>query len=126
MTDERPGPASGWAAGPGEAALLAGRFAVELVAFASLAAWGFTSVPHPWNLVAGVAAPTAGIALWALFIAPKAAVRVGAVVRTAVEVAIFAAVTLAWWRMGPSWIALAFAVVAVVTAIPVARANFRR
>jgi hypothetical protein len=125
MTDDRD-PASAWAAGPGMAALLAGRFAVELVAFASLAVWGFTSVSHPWNVVAGVAAPAAAIALWGLLVAPKAAVRVGAVVRTAVEAGIFAAVTLAWWRMGRSWVAVAFAAAALATAIPVARANFRR
>jgi Protein of unknown function (DUF2568) len=126
MTDDRSDPPSGWSAGPVETVLLGGRFVVELVGFASLAVWGFTSVSHPWNLLAGVAAPAAAIALWGLVVAPKAALSLGPVVRIVVEVAIFAVVTVAWWRMGHPWVAVAFAAAAVVTAVPNARANFRR
>ena len=47
-------------------------FVCEIFAFGTLALWGFTLWPFPWNIVAGIAAPVAAILAWALFVSPRA------------------------------------------------------
>jgi len=97
------------------------RLLVELFALFTFAWWGFTAWPFAWNVLAGIAAPALAILLWALFVSPKAAVRVHPFVRAVVELLVFAAATVAWWTMGQVWIGLAFALVAVVSGVLVGR-----
>ena len=92
-------------------------FLCEIFAFATLALWGFTMWPFPWNIVAGIAAPVAAILAWALFVSPRAVVAVHPFVRALVELLVYASATVAWWMMGNAWIGLAFCVFAVTVGV---------
>jgi len=92
-------------------------FVCELFAFGTLAFWGFTAWPFPWNIVAGIGAPLIAILVWALFVSPRAVVRVHPFVRALVELLVYAAATAAWWDAGQAWIGLIFAVVAVAVGL---------
>jgi hypothetical protein len=84
-----------------------------VAAFVTLAIWGFTGWPFPWNLVAGIGAPALAILVWALFVSPRAVLAVHPFIRAIVELFVYAAATIAWWSMGQAWIGLVFAIVAV-------------
>ncbi len=84
-----------------------------VAAFVTLAIWGFTGWPFPWNLVAGIGAPLLAILVWALFVSPRAVLAVHPFIRAIVELFVYAAATIAWWSMGQAWIGLIFAIVAV-------------
>ncbi|BFM24325.1 MULTISPECIES: YrdB family protein [Microbacterium] len=84
-----------------------------LFAFITLAIWGFTAWPFPWSIVAGIGAPVLAIAVWALFVSPRAVLAVHPFVRAIVELFVYAAATVAWWSMGQALIGLVFAIVAV-------------
>lgn len=84
-----------------------------LFAFVTLAIWGFTAWPLPWNIVAGIGAPALAVVVWALFVSPRAVLAVHPFIRAIVELFVFAAATIAWWSMGQAWIGLGFAIVAV-------------
>jgi hypothetical protein len=92
-------------------------FLCEIVAFATLALWGFTMWPLPWNIVAGIVAPVAAILAWALFVSPRAVFAVHPFVRALVELLVYASATVAWWMMGNTWIGLGFGVVAVTVGV---------
>lgn len=96
-------------------------FLCELFAFGTLAFWGFTAWPLPWNIVAGIGAPVLAILVWALFVSPRAVFAVHPFVRALVELLVYAAATLAWWDAGNAWVGLAFAVVAVTTGLVAGR-----
>ncbi|EED6225794.1 YrdB family protein, partial [Salmonella enterica subsp. enterica serovar Haifa] len=93
------------------------RVVVLLVAIASLALWGFASWDLPWNIVFGVGAPLIALVLWALFLSPRAVLRVHPFLRAIVELLIYVGVTIAWWSMGQALIGTAFALVAVVAGV---------
>lgn len=93
------------------------RLLVELVAFGTLALWGFASWPFPWNVVAGIGAPLLAILVWALFVSPRAVFAVHLFVRAVVELLVYATATIAWWSMGQAWIGLAFGLVAVTVGV---------
>lgn len=92
-------------------------FLCELFAFGTLAVWGFTAWPFPWNIVIGIAAPGVALALWALFVSPRAVFLVHPFVRALVELLVYAAATIVWWSSGSPWIGLAFAVVAITVGL---------
>ncbi|GAA1945353.1 YrdB family protein [Microbacterium deminutum] len=92
-------------------------FACELVAFATLAIWGFAMWAFPWNIVAGIGAPALGIVVWALFVSPRAVLAVHPFVRAIAELLVYAAATIAWWSMGLAWAGLIFGVVAVTVGV---------
>lgn len=100
------------------------RFLIELFAFGSLAFWGFTQFVFPWNLVAGIGAPVVAILVWALFLSPKAVLRVHPFIAALIELLVYLAVTLAWWSMDQAWIGLGFGVIAVVVGVIVGRRRF--
>lgn len=93
------------------------RALVLLVALATLALWGFATWPLPWNIVVGVGAPIVLLLVWALFLSPRPMLRLHPFVRAAVELVIYAGVTLAWWSMDAAWAGIAFAVVAVTAGV---------
>ncbi len=99
-------------------------FLCELVAFGTLALWGFTMWPFPWNIVAGIGAPLVAILVWALFVSPRAVLAVHPFVRAFVELLVYASATVAWWSMGNAWIGLAFGVVAVAIGVVAGRRRF--
>jgi hypothetical protein len=92
-------------------------FLCELFAFFTFAFWGFAAWPFPWNIVAGIATPLVGIALWALFVSPRAVLRVHPFVRAVIELLVFAGATIAWWSMGLTWVGIVFAVVAITAGV---------
>ncbi|WP_298944677.1 YrdB family protein [uncultured Microbacterium sp.] len=92
-------------------------FLCELFAFGTLAVWGFTAWPFPWNIAVGIAAPVLAILLWALFVSPRAVFAVHPFVRAFVELLVYASATIVWWTSGSPWIGLAFAVVAVTVGL---------
>lgn len=96
-------------------------FLCELFAFGTLAVWGVTAWPFPWNIVVGIGAPLIAILLWALFVSPRAVFAVHPFVRALVELLVYASATIVWWTSGSPWIGLAFAVVAVSAGLVVGR-----
>lgn len=123
MPDPSPTPAPAPAAASRSvlSPLLIVRLAVEAFALFSFAFWGFTAWPFAWNILVGIAAPVVAILVWGLFVSPKAVVPVHPFIRAAVELLVFAAVTVVWWTMGQVWVGLAFAVVAVTSGVLVGR-----
>lgn len=97
------------------------RVIVLLVALASLALWGFGAWPLPWNIVAGIGTPIVVLIVWALFLSPRPVLRLHPFLRAAVELLIYASVTVAWWSMGQAWAGIAFAVVAVASGVVAGR-----
>jgi len=96
-------------------------FLCEVFGIVTLAIWGFTSWSLPWNIVAGIGAPLLAILVWALFVSPRAVVRVHPFVRALVELLVYASATIAWWSMGQAWIGLAYGVVAVAAGLVAGR-----
>lgn len=99
-------------------------FVCELFAFASLAIWGFAAWPFPWNIVAGVGAPVLAIAVWALFVSPRAVLAVHPFIRAIAELLVYLAATIAWWDLGLAWVGLVFGVVAVTVGVIAGRRRF--
>ena len=93
----------------------------ELCAFAALAVWGFLGWAFPWNIVAGLGTPTLAILMWALFVSPRAVFSVHPFLRAVVELAIYAAATIALWDMGLAWVGLGYGVIAVTVGVIVGR-----
>ncbi len=89
------------------------RVIVLVVAIASLALWGFAAWPFPWNVILGVGAPAIVLLVWALFLSPRPVLQLHPFLRAAVELLIYAGVTIAWWSMDQGLIGSAFAIVAV-------------
>jgi len=92
-------------------------FVVELGGLAASAYWGweFTSGPGRWYLAA--AAPIAFIAVWGLFIAPKARVQVSKPAAFAIELALVVLVAVGLGSAGPVWLGVSYAVVALVSGV---------
>lgn len=99
-------------------------FLCELFAFATLAIWGFSAWPFPWNIAAGIATPAVAILLWALFVSPRAVFAVHPFARAVVELLVYLSATIAWWSIGQAWIGLGFAVVAVTVGVLSGRRRF--
>lgn len=94
------------------------RFFLELFAFVSLGIWGFTTFQLPWpGVLIGLGAPALAILAWALFLSPKAVLRIDPFGQALVEIAVFSSAAIAWWLMGQPVVAVVFAVVAAVSGI---------
>lgn len=96
-------------------------FVCEIIAFLTLAFWGFVAWPFPWNIVLGIATPVVAILLWALFVSPRAVLAVHPFVRAVVELLVYAAATAAFWAMSLLWVGLAYAVVAITVGLVAGR-----
>lgn len=101
------------------------RAVILIAAIASLALWGFAMWTFPWNVVLGLGAPLLILLVWALFLSPRPVLSLHPFVRAAVELLIYAGVTLAWWSMDQTWIGLGFAVVAVTAGLFAGRRDLR-
>ena len=96
---------------------LTAAFLGELVALAALAWWGATvSGPTPLRVALAVGAPLVAAVLWGVFAAPNARVRVLAL-SVLVKVAVFGGGALALLAIGHPWLAVALAVVAVLSSV---------
>lgn len=101
------------------------RAIVLIAAIASLALWGFAMWTFPWNLVLGIGAPLIVLLVWALFLSPRPMLALHPFIRAAVELLIYAGVTLAWWSMDQAWVGLGFALVAITAGLFAGRRNLR-
>lgn len=101
------------------------RLLSELLAFGSLALWGFLAWPLPWSIVFGLGAPIAAILVWALFLSPQAVLRVHRDVRAVVELLVFASATLALWALDLPWVGLAVGVFCIVVGVLHGRRRMR-
>ncbi|MFD5215501.1 YrdB family protein [Microbacterium sp. NPDC058345] len=97
------------------------RTLVLVAGLATFALWGFAAWALPWNFVVGIGAPVVLLLVWALFLSPRPVLRLHPFLRAAVELVIYAAVTLAWWSMDAAWAGVAFAVVAVAAGVMAGR-----
>ena len=98
------------------AANLAVKFLLELAAFASLAVWGWHAGSGFAAVVLAVLLPTAAIAVWGLWCAPRAPRRLPTTWRAALEVGIFLLAAAALGAAGHPTAAVVLAVVVVVNA----------
>lgn len=91
-------------------------FAVEVLAVVLLAVWGAhlgdSTVAH---VLGGVLVPGVAIVLWGLFAAPRARVRVPALVVATKVLVLGSAVAAAWSLLSPVWATLVTVVVVVNT-----------
>ncbi|MFE5299636.1 YrdB family protein [Streptomyces sp. NPDC056632] len=89
-------------------------FLLELAALAALAWWGWQSVGNiALRLALALATPAAAAALWGLFAAPRARIRVPLPGVLAVKAVVFGAAVAALYALGRHTGAIAFGVVAV-------------
>jgi hypothetical protein len=104
-------------------------FLLEIAAIAALAWWGFTTGGNVLvNIILGVGAPAAAIVLWGLFAAPHARFKIALPLVLLVKAVVFGAGALAFYGVGHTAVAVAFAVIALLnTALATAdrEAHFR-
>jgi hypothetical protein len=99
---------------------LAVRFLLELASLGSFAYWGAT-LPAGTALrsTAAVGIPLGVAVLWGIFISPKARIPTGTLGRAGLGLVVFLAAAAALHARGHSALAVAFAVVAVVSSLVV-------
>ena len=100
---------------------LALRFVLELCLLGALCYWGF----HVGNgtiakVVLGIGAPVLIAVVWGTFMSPQARVRLSRPLHLAMEVVLFGLGTAALLVTGHPWLALIFAVAAVVNRVLIA------
>jgi Protein of unknown function (DUF2568) len=112
-SDDQPG--TGLAgAGPGQSVLLTVRFLSELALLAVLAwAGAGASLPLAGRIVLAVVAPLVAMAIWGLWLAPRARRRLRDPLRLLVELVLFAVAAAALALTGPVVAAVVFAVIAM-------------
>jgi uncharacterized protein DUF2568 len=92
------------------------RFVLELGALVALAWWGFhVGDSTVADLVLGLGLPLLAAIVWWLFVAPKARFPVPLRVRAPIEMAIFLSAVLAFWGVGQTGLAVAFAAAAAIS-----------
>ena len=92
-------------------------FAVELGGLAAAAYAGYETTASDARPLLAVAAPAAFIAVWGLFIAPKARVRVPKQVALAIELVLVGLVSVGLASAGPVWLGIAYGVIALVSGL---------
>jgi hypothetical protein len=100
---------------------LALRFVMELCLLAAQCYWGF----HVGNgtivkIVLGIGAPVLIALVWGTFMAPKARVRLSRPLHLVMEVVLFGLGTAALFVAGHPWLAVIFAVAAVLNRVLIA------
>ena len=98
-----------------EGANLALRFLLELSAIGLVAYWGWDVGSGAWSWVLAVAAALAVIAVWWLFVAPKAAIELARPARFAIELGVWTAAAAALWGTGRPLLGAVFLAVAVAS-----------
>jgi hypothetical protein len=99
---------------------------LELFAFVTLAVWGFFAWPLPWpGILVGILAPAFAVFLWALFLSPKAVLRLDPLGKAVVQIFLFGAAAFAWWDLGQALVAVLFGVVGAIIGVISGRAELR-
>jgi Protein of unknown function (DUF2568) len=92
-------------------------FVVELGGLAAAAYCGFEATSGAGQLWLTVAAPLAFIAVWGLFIAPKARIAVSKEVALVIELVLLGLVAVGLASAGPVWLGIAYGAVALVSGV---------
>ena len=92
-------------------------FVVELGGLAAASYWGWEVTCGPGRWYLAVLAPAAFIAVWGLFIAPKARIRVSKEAALAIELVLLALVAVGLAVTGPVWLGIAYGAVAQVSGL---------
>ena len=100
-----------------QAAALALRFLLELAALAALAWWGFSAGDGVWAVVLGLGAPLLAVAVWGTLAAPKGRFEGRDPQRLVGEVLVFGAALAALLALGQTWLAVAFAALALLQGV---------
>jgi hypothetical protein len=96
------------------------RFGLELCAFAALGYWGSQATSSGlWCSVLAIATPLAAIVAWAVFVAPKAAVKVSEPVRWTIELVVFVGAAVALGVAGHVVLGIVLGALAVVNGLVV-------
>ena len=97
------------------------RFVLELCAFVALGYWGARAGDSlTASIVLAVGAPLAAMTVWALFVAPKARLDLGPVLRLVLELCVFAAAAAALSSRGHAGLAVALVVAYTVNKVTLA------
>jgi hypothetical protein len=91
------------------------RFVLELSAIAAVAYWGVEAGSGIWGWLLAVGAAALVIAVWALFLSPKATVELAQPLRLGLEFAVFGAAALALAAAGQGALAVVLAVAAAIS-----------
>jgi hypothetical protein len=95
---------------------LALRFVCELAALAALAVWGAQASDDPaLQVLLGITAPMAVVAVWGMWVAPRASRRAPDPARAAIEVVVFGAAVAGLVDAGHPALGVALGVLAAVT-----------
>ena len=92
-------------------------FVVELGALAAAAYWGWEATPGPGRWYLAVLAPAVVIVIWALFVSPRARIRVSKQAALTIELVLLGLVTIGLAVTGPVWLGVAYGAVALVSGL---------
>jgi hypothetical protein len=92
-------------------------FVVELGALAAAAYWGWEATSSAGRWYLAVLAPALVIAVWGLFISPKARIRVSKQASLAIELVLLGLVAVGLAAAGPVWLGIAYGAVALVSGL---------
>jgi hypothetical protein len=96
---------------------LTAAFVSEIAALVALGYWGFTvDGPLPLRIVLGIGAPAVAAALWGVFAAPRALVKVRTLA-VLVKVVVFGSAVAALVVTGHPWLAMVLAVLAILGSV---------
>lgn len=92
-------------------------FVVELGALAAAAYWGWEATSSAGRWYLAVLAPALVIAVWGLFISPKARIQVSKQAALAIELVLLGLVAVGLAAAGPVWLGIAYGAVALVSGL---------
>lgn len=84
---------------------------------AAAAYWGWETTSGSGRWYLAVLAPAAVIVVWALFVSPKARIRVSKQAALAIELVLLGLVTVGLVVTGPVWLGVAYGAVALVSGL---------
>ena len=92
-------------------------FVVELGALAAAAYWGWEATSSAGRWYLAVLAPALVLAVWGLFVSPKARIQVSKQAALAIELALLGLVAVGLAAAGPVWLGIAYGAVALVSGL---------
>src|SRR3954471_3418972 len=93
-------------------------FLLELCMLGALGYWGFTTGGDTiMKITLGIGAPLLAAAVWGIFLAPKAAVKVGEPWHLLLKIAVFGAAVAALFAAGQPGLGWALAIVFVINTV---------
>ena len=104
---------------------LLGHSVIDVLSVIALAWWGFASFALPWpGLAIGLVCQAAAILWWALFLSPRAVIRLDRLGQALTEIVLVTAAGLALVDLGQAGLALAFVLVATALGVAAPRRVF--